>query len=448
MPFWKSFTPTARLALGAFITLLILVAYAAYTLRAIAQLREVQRNTVERNRKASLQLIRIQSELNSLTFALRDMIDPAAEYPLLAWRAQLERTHESLQDAVQREQSLAGNLRDAQQAQYLAASFEQFWTALDQVFQWAANDEEARARQFVQATLLPRQEALKALVARLLVDNVEADERAATEIAAIYAGIEQSLYRFLLLGALLIGAVAFLQVRANRLHIQEIATLSESRQRLARELIANQEETLRLLSRDLHDEFGQILTALGAMLARARRLAPDSQFEQEAREINQTVQEALEKVRALSQSLQPVILEEQGFVPALEWYLATYQRQHGIRIDYEKDGEAPQLTPLQAIHLYRIVQEALSNIARHARAAQAAVRWQHHAGQFQLQVQDRGPGIPADAARGIGLAAMRERAALMNARLAIASSKDGTMITVQCQCYGESDDQATRSARG
>lgn len=448
MPFWKSFTPTARLALGAFITLLILAAYAAYTLRAIDQLRVVQRNTVERNRKASLQLIRIQSELNSLTFALRDMIDPAAEYPLPAWRAQLERTRENLQDAVQREQLLAGNLRDPQQAQYLTATFEQFWTALDQVFQWAANDEEARARQFVQATLLPRQEALKALVARLLVDNVEADERAASEIAAIYAEIEQGLYRFLLMGSLLIGAVAFLQVRANRRHIQQIATLSESRQRLARELIANQEETLRLLSRDLHDEFGQILTALGAMLARARRLAPDSQFEREAREINQTVQEALEKVRALSQSLQPVILEEQGFVAALEWYLATYQRQHGIKIDYQKEGDAPQFTPSRAIHLYRILQEALSNIARHARVAQAAVRWQSHAGQFQLQVQDQGPGIPANAARGIGLAAMRERAALLNARLAIDSSKDGTMITVQCQCSGESDDQIARSARG
>ncbi len=448
MPFWKSFTPTARLALGALITLVILAAYAAYTLRAIDQLREVQRNTVERNRKASLQLIRIQSELNSLTFALRDMSDPAAEYPLLAWQAQLERTRENLEDAVQREQSLTGNLRDPQQSQYLASTFQQFWTALDQVFTWAANQEEQRARAFIQATLLPRQEALKALVARLLVDNVEADERAAAEIAAIYAGIERNLYRFLLLAALLIAAITFLQVRANRRHIHEIARLSESRQRLARELIANQEETLRLLSRDLHDEFGQILTALGAMLARARRLAPDSQFEQETREINQTVQEALEKVRALSQSLQPVILEEQGFVAALEWYLATYQRQHGIRIDYEKQGEAPHFTPSRAIHLYRIVQEALSNVARHARVTQAAVRWQSRAGQFQLQVQDQGPGIPAGAARGIGLAAMRERAALLNARLSIDSSKDGTMITVQCQCYGESDDQTTRSARG
>lgn len=448
MPFWKSFTPTARLALGALLTLLILAAYAAYTLRSINQLREVQRNTIERNRKASLQLIRIQSELNSLTFALRDMTDPAAEYPLIAWQAQLERTRDNLQDAVQREQLLAGNLRDPQQSQYLASTFQQFWTALDQVFAWAAGGAEARARAFIQATLLPRQEALKALVARLLVDNAEADERAAAEIAAIYAGIEQNLYRFLLLAGLLIATVTFFQVRANRRHIQEIARLSESRQRLARELIANQEETLRLLSRDLHDEFGQILTALGAMLARARRLAPDSQFELEAREINQTVQEALEKVRALSQSLQPVILEEQGFVAALEWYLTTYQRQHGITLNYHKEGDPPPFTPSRAIHLYRILQEALSNIARHARVTHAAVRWRSRDGHFQLQVEDQGPGIPPDGAKGIGLAAMRERAALLNAELSIDSSKNGTIITVQCDYSGEDHESAARSAGG
>jgi signal transduction histidine kinase len=421
-------SPSNRLILGAIVTLLIIGAYAAYTLRSVQQLRQVQTETIDRNRKASLQLIRIQSDLNALTFALRDMLEVSDGYPLSAWAAQLTRIHDNLDDALKAEFDLSKSWRNPQQADYLKSSFQQFWAAMDQVFVWARNNEDARARAFIRATVLPRQEAITALTARLLVQNTEEDQRAATDVAAIYAGIETNVYRFLALSVILVILGSAALIRSNRRLFDRVTDLSNERRSLARELISNQESTLRAISRDLHDEFGQILTAIGAMLGRARRHAPDTNFESQVLEVNQIVQETLEKVRSLSQSLQPVILEEQGLLPAIEWHLNAYERQHGIVIHYQLTGAAPPLEAARAIHIYRILQEALNNIAKHAKVREASLKLTITPHQLDLEITDHGTGIPADYKAGVGLAGMRERAELLNGSIHFNRLATGTNV--------------------
>ncbi|MCX6611433.1 MAG: sensor histidine kinase [Acidobacteria bacterium] len=421
-------SPSNRLILGAIATLLIIGAYAAYTLRSVQQLRQVQTETIDRNRKASLQLIRIQSDLSALTFALRDMLESSDGYPLIAWSAQLNRIHDNLDDALKAEFALSKTWRNPQQADYLNASFQQFWAATDQVFLWARNNEDARARAFIRATLLPRQEAITALTARLLVQNTEEDQRAATNIASIYSGIETNVYRFLALSVILVILGSAALIRSNRRLFDRVTDLSNERRSLARELISNQESTLRAISRDLHDEFGQILTAIGAMLGRARRQAPDTNFEGQVLEVNQIVQETLEKVRSLSQSLQPVILEEQGLLPAIEWHLTAYERQNGIVIHYQLTGEAPPLEAARSIHIYRILQEALNNIAKHAKVREASLKLTITLDQLDLEITDQGTGIPADYKAGVGLAGMRERAELLNGSIDFHRLATGTTV--------------------
>ena len=421
-------SPSNRLILGAIATLLIIGAYAAYTLRSVQQLRQVQTETIDRNRKASLQLIRIQSDLNALTFALRDMLEVSDGYPLSAWAAQLTRIHDNLDDALKAEFDLSRSWRNPQQADYLKSSFQQFWAAMDQVFLWARNNEDARARAFIRATVLPRQEAITALTARLLVQNTEEDQRAATDVAAIYAGIETNVYRFLALSVILVILGSAALIRSNRRLFDRVTDLSNERRSLARELISTQESTLRAISRDLHDEFGQILTAIGAMLGRARRHAPDTNFEGQVLEVNQIVQETLEKVRSLSQSLQPVILEEQGLLPAIEWHLSAYERQHGIVIHYQLTGAAPPLEAARSIHIYRILQEALNNIAKHAKVREASLKLTITPEQLNLEITDHGTGIPADYKAGVGLAGMRERAELLNGSIHFHRLATGTTV--------------------
>ncbi|HEV2698533.1 MAG TPA: sensor histidine kinase, partial [Terriglobales bacterium] len=173
--------------------------------------------------------------------------------------------------------------------------------------------------------------------------------------------------------------------------------------------------TLRYVSRELHDEFGQILTAMGAMLGRARNLAPDgSSLRSELLEIREIAQSALDKVRTLSQALHPVMLDEAGLEQTVEWYLPVVERQTGIRISYEKSGTPFAVSGDSAVHVYRVLQEALNNMARHSGAKTAWVRLRFAAEELELEVEDRGSGFSSERPRqGLGLVAMRERAELL-----------------------------------
>lgn len=424
-------SPTGRLLAGVLFTLVVIGAYAGYTLNSVRRMRQVQTDIIDQNRKASLQLIRIQGDLNALALAMRDMLDNLDGYPLSAWAGQLDRIRDNLDDAIRKESQLAGSRRDPQQTAYLLSSFAQFWSAVEQMNKLAQRGEEKAARELVRQSLLPRQESLSALTARLLVLNNESEERAAAEIREIYSGIENNAYLFLLLSLVSILGVGFVTIRSNRALFDRVSELSDQRRELAQELIATQESTLRAVSRDLHDEFGQILTAVGAMLKRAGRLAP-ADFQEQVREANEVVQESLEKIRALSQSLQPVILDEQGLAAAAQWYVAVFERQTGITVEYAGPAEgAPEVGSSAAIHVFRILQEALTNVARHARVNQARVNLTITAGKLRLEVSDSGGGIPLSYKAGIGLAGMRERAALIGGSLDIGNGNpNGTRIVL------------------
>ncbi len=420
-------SPSTRLAAGVVVTLAIILAYAGYTLNSVRRMREVQTEIVDQNRKAALQLIRIQSDLNSMALALRDMMDQTDGYPLTAWAPQLSRIRENLDDAIRVEAALAAGRRDPQQAAYLAAAFAQLWTAVDKMKGMAETGPATAVTAFIRETLEPQLQALTSLTARLLVQNNAEEQRAAEQIADIYGEIERNAYIFLAFSLGLVLVVSLALIRSNRMLFERLANLSNQRRELAQQLIATQESTLRTVSRDLHDEFGQILTAVGAMLSRAGRSAPVA-FTEELQETKVVVQETLEKVRALSQALQPVILEEQGLGPAVEWYLPVFERQTGIAVRYAGPAAAPAMEAGRAIHVFRILQEALNNVARHAGVKEVAVELGSE--PLRLVVADAGPGIAADATPGVGLAGMRERAEILGGTLRVEST-GGTTITLE-----------------
>ena len=170
-------SPTATLVAGLLITLAIVAAYSWYISGQISGLRRLQTEIADRNRRDSLQLLRIQNDLNQLALAMRDMLDPGEPYPLIAWSTQFDRIRVDLDDALKREETLAGARRTPDQAQYLEASVAQFWDASNRIFELARTGREAEARAQVRLSLQARQAALSAAVARLLVQN-NASERA------------------------------------------------------------------------------------------------------------------------------------------------------------------------------------------------------------------------------------------------------------------------------
>ena len=420
-------SPTTGLLLGLAISLAAVLACGWYVSAQISRLRELQRDLVERNRRDSLQLLRIQNDLNSLGLAMRDMLDAQEPYPLVAWSAQFQRIRSDLKDALRVQEQSAVSQRNPEQREYLAKAMQQFWDAADRIFELARNGKENEARAQIRLSLQARQAALSTAVARLLVQNNESEEQAAQQIARIYDGVERQVYWFLAATLAAIFLTGIYVIHSNRQLFAQLAALSEQRSELAQKLISTQESTLRHISRELHDEFGQILTAVGSMLARAEKHAPEqSVLRSELREVSEIAQSTLEKVRSLSQALHPVILDEAGLESTLDWYLPTVERQTGLSISYEKSGSPFQVDGSAGIHAYRVLQEALNNVTRHSGAKQAWVRLRFLADSLELEVEDHGKGIPQHSNNhGIGLVAMRERAELLGGLIEFSRPQEG-----------------------
>ena len=152
-------SPTLGLLLGLIITLSAVVAYSVYITWQISGLRKLQTDLVDRNRKDSLQLLRIQNDLNLLAVAMRDMVSNDEPYPLTAWQAQFQRIRIDLDDAMRLESGFAAANRTPEQSAFLAGSFTQFWDAVDRVFSLAQANQEKDARDQIQLSLQERQAA-------------------------------------------------------------------------------------------------------------------------------------------------------------------------------------------------------------------------------------------------------------------------------------------------
>lgn len=425
-------SPTTGLLAGLVLTLAAVLVYSYYMRSQLTGLRELQSNMVDRNRRDSLQLLRVQNDLNSLGLAMRDMLDSREPYPLTAWTAQFQRTREDLNAALKLEEQFSPATRTADQRLFLNQSLAQFWDAVDRMFELTTSGKENEARDQIQLTLQARQAALSTAVSRLLVQNNEAEQQAAEQIARIYDGVQRQLY--VLLGATLIAIVltSLYSIYSNRKIFERIESLSAQRSELAQKLIYAQESTLRHISRELHDEFGQVLTAIGVMLSRAEKQVPrGAPLQADLQEVRDVAQSTLNHIRSLSQALHPVLLEEAGLESTLDWYIPTVERQLGLSLHYEKSGASFPIDANAGVQVYRIAQEALSNVSRHAGVQEAWVRLKYNPDALILEVEDHGKGITPQlkSDRGIGLVAMRERAELISGSIEyLQANGRGTLI--------------------
>jgi signal transduction histidine kinase len=433
-------SPTFGLLFGLIITLASVATYSWYITRQISGLRALQTDLTDRNRKDTLQLLRIQNDLNSVALAMRDILDNDEHYPVSAWSAQFERIRLDLADALQREESVAVAGRTPEQRRYLGASVAQFWDAAARMFALAREGHESDARMQIQVSLQARQAALATTVARLLVANNESEDQTALRVESIYSQVQRQVFGFLGVTLIAISLTSLYLIRANRRVFRELAMLSERRHDLAQKLITTRESTLREISRELHDEFGQILTAMGSMLGRAgNHVAETSPLRAELREIRQVAQTTLDNVRGLSQTLHPSILEEAGLEDTITWYISGVRRQIGVDVWYERSGPTATVGAPIGIHVYRVLQESLSNVARHSGSQEAWVRLRIDARTLELEVEDHGRGIEAGTERrGLGIITMAERAELVGGTIDfLEPAGGGTLVRLRVPIDGE-----------
>jgi PAS domain S-box-containing protein len=200
--------------------------------------------------------------------------------------------------------------------------------------------------------------------------------------------------------------------------LEEVTAARERLAALSRRLVDLQEEERRTIARELHDEVGQILTGLHLMLETSRRGAV-----LDLSQVKDLVGQLQERVRDLSLNLRPPMLDDLGLVPALLWHVERYRAQTGIAVRFHHRGLAARLPSRTEMAAYRIVQEALTNVARHAEVAEATVDLAARGRWLELRVEDEGRGFDPAALAGpsSGLTGMRERALLAGGTLALES---------------------------
>ncbi len=206
----------------------------------------------------------------------------------------------------------------------------------------------------------------------------------------------------------------------------------EALRALPRRLIEMQETAGKQIARELHDEIGQVLTGIGMLLGIPESLPPSTQARLE--EARRAVHELSGRVRALALDLRPAALDDFGLIAALEGLLERYTRQTGIAVEFVHAGaEGERFRPEVEVAGYRIIQEALTNVARHAAVRHADVTVEASDGTLQVLVEDEGAGFDVSAVRtGAGLGGMRERVTILGGELEVVSAPgSGTRVSAQ-----------------
>jgi PAS domain S-box-containing protein len=216
---------------------------------------------------------------------------------------------------------------------------------------------------------------------------------------------------------------------------EEVKVSREQLQRLSHRLIEVQEAERRTIAGELHDEIGQALTIVKMNLQAVQRLSGNTETESYLSETVASVEHALDQVRNLSLDLRPSLLDDLGLVAALRWYVARQTRLAGFVLHFSADELGGRLTPALETACFRVAQEALTNVVRHAQAHEVWVAL-HCQSELCLTIRDDGVGFNVAAAQAraahggsLGLLGMRERVGIVGGRLTISSSPgQGTHI--------------------
>ena len=274
--------------------------------------------------------------------------------------------------------------------------------------------------------LLELHEQVIEIIRKLIARGSERSSQAQGELTQKSARlVNQSTF---LMGACLILAliVAILTIRTTASLSRRIEYQASELSRVSWHMLENQESAARRFSHELHDELGQSLTAVKANLAALAAAESNRRFE----DCLHLVDEAIKNVRELSQLLRPTILDDFGLDAGLRWQCERFNERTGIEVNYDSSITV-RLPDETETHLFRIAQEALTNVARHSKATRVEMSLHKDGGKIRLRISDNGKGIdPVEksARRGIGMTGMRARARNAGGELEILTPGKGVTI--------------------
>jgi len=272
--------------------------------------------------------------------------------------------------------------------------------------------------------LLRHHEEVTAIVAKMIANNSTRTQAAQTRIDQRSAQlVTESLA--LLGGCVLLALVcAIFTVRITTQLFRRMEQQASDLARVTWHMLESQETAARRFSHELHDELGQSLTAIKANVTALDPATPPDPARLE--DCRRLIDEAIQNVRELSHLLRPTILDDFGLDAGIRWLAERFGQRTGIEVDYKSSFDG-RLADQTETHLFRIVQEALTNVARHSGATRVTIELARTGERVHLTVKDNGQGFQGNGASGLGLVGMRARAESVGGELQIKSS-DGVAV--------------------
>jgi signal transduction histidine kinase len=308
------------------------------------------------------------------------------------------------------------------------------------------------ARALLEQQLIPQREAVLRISQQVRGLNRSSYTARNAETTGIYRDAQRHAWQqlgFALGASLLIGIVAGVytgrlesRVRRQRARDQQ---MTHELQRLSGAVVTAQEDERRMIARELHDEVGQALATIRVELALAQRTPADAATVGPKLELLRTITEStLKNIRDLSHLLHPSTLDDLGLVATIESLVSTHDGRNGLHISFSHRAMEARLPRRLESAIFRITQEGLTNVTRHAAATTCRIDLQRVGDTVRLRIEDNGRGFstvadadavglaPAQPSRGLGLIGMRERAVLFGGTLSIASTPGhGTTLTLE-----------------
>lgn len=328
------------------------------------------------------------------------------------------------------------------------APFQRFRTELDSYFNsllpvldWDAAQRRALGYDFMRTSLLPRRMMVVHLADQISAVNKRQMQAGNQQVANLFSRFRGTLIVFLVLtlvcgGLLTAGSVHSIlrleKVSAGRLNDAENA--QAALHDLSARLIEVQESERRALSRELHDEVGQSVSALLLGIGNVAALLPSSIAEARSQlgELRLLAEKTVAVVRDMSLLLRPSMLDDLGLIPAVQWQAREISRNHNVFVQVHADAIPEDLPDEHKTCIYRVVQEALRNAVRHAKAKTVHIDLKQRGDTLLLTIRDDGKGFSPDREKGLGLLGMEERISHLHGHFRVTSQAgEGASISVE-----------------
>jgi len=371
---------------------------------------ELQGHFLARNR--TLEKIRANIYLSG-TFARDSLLAPelSGAKAQIATLANLRHDTDVLLD------SYARSLEPEESAPFrsLRSEIDAYWKVLDNTFAWSSEERDKYRYAFFYEEMVPRRTSMLQIADRIAALNEDALKRGDGKLGALFGRLQFGLVAMIvitLLGGASLAALTIFHILRLEGEVQE--RLKESvqaragLQELSAKLVRAQEDERRALSRELHDEVGQSFSAVLMEAENLLDLEPTAEVRIHLEALRNLAENGMNEIRNMALLLRPSMLDDFGLVPALNWQARETAKRTGMRVQVDSEVE-DELPEEHKTTIYRVVQEALNNCARHAQATTVQVSVRGQDSQILLDVQDDGSGFDPQRVRGLGLLGMEER---------------------------------------